>query len=781
MTKDNYSAWVTASKLPKNKSTRAKYKASKLVREELSKAKDARRTSCFFSTNAGDSSNSSNSSGGDWQLKWDKWMKAWLGWYQPSSADDFKSNIKLPETTGRIESLMHKIRRVNFGWLAEPNSPEDENVARIAAPILDYIFYDSKLSQSTATWAKEALIYGSGFARLVYIKDIRELRFPKTSDISQDEAKDVEKGKVVFKPKEKVTKFEGFQLIPIPIEEVYVNPGARKMHGHSYAASKFMWERIVDFDEFKAMFSNDPMASDVDKVKPASQYGKEDEPFFKKPESIGKDGVLLVDYEDPYNDRYIVIANGIVIKDQPLPYRHKEGTFHKIDCIENPNQFYGIGIPAFLENIQAAAEITLNLMIDKMYRSMNVRYAIDGSIYGEFANMYQRPENALIPISTMDGTPMQSKIMPLQTETVDFDGYRILDKLQQYASMATQVDLSQMNLQNPDRTATATSLSRELVDIMVASILDNMANTFVDVGRQMWTIVQEKWSVPKIVEVIGEDGQEKIKKEVYKNIKLKGMEVEMAEDGTVSLNKTDQKYSFFEVSEGLLKTENNLDIRIAPDTIEVMSKTLRRQKTMELYAQMMPNAVDPTDKEKLKMHPLPLYDARVLAKRLVNDGLGGDDDVLLSADFDNTTEVAEAQQNVAAIFQGEIVNGVPGRSDAYIEYITYVLRNLNQEQENLAKEMSELEEVIPPTIDPMTGQEFPGQLPQGIIDLFENRREIQVNLASHLEQSRLPAYASDIDALMGAQPPQPEPQQANIPMPQQMSQADILPNFGGSQ
>lgn len=776
----------------------------KRIREEFTAASDARRTNCYWFTGRASDTSESDSPGGDWAERWEMQEKAWLNWYQPSSADDFHSNVKLPETSGRIESTMQKIRKVDMAWTTKPNDAEDIDKAKIAKLILDHEFYTSNLKESVARWAKLSVIHGSGFARFVYKKVKKKVRYAKYKNIDEKDKKDVEEGKAIYgKPVEK-TVFEGFALIPVPSEEFYPDPQARVIHGVDHAARYVIWRRLMHIDDFKAEFEGNPNCMNVDKVKPISDYKdwNESYEFFQPPSDISNGKVVeVLEYENQLSDEYIVTANDILVRNTPLPYAHKELTFFKIDCIENPKQFYGIGIPDYLDNIQASAEITLNMMIDKMYRNMNTKYMVATDVAGQFSEQYQRLDNQIIAITSRDGAPLSSKVMPLPYEPFGFESFKIMDILRGYATMATQIDPSQMTLQQADKTATATAMNAELAELLINSIIENMGNTFVRIGRQMWSIIREKFSVQRMKEIVGADGTVTASMVPW-SIRLEDMEVS-EEDGKIKIETGTGGYNFMEIKEDYLETNDDLDIRIAPESLRVLSQGFKIQKVQEAYAQMMPNAVDPTDPAKVQMHPAPLYDARKLAQWLV-ETLEVDTDVLLDKGKSTKEDIEEAREHVTRILDGEKVPGSPGRSDAHKGVESQVLQLLNA---HVKAKTAELQKMAAPQMDPMTGMPMPPAINPALEKELTELIEKQQALANHLATDNQPMYMTEESALSAAAPPPPPmpPQMpgmpgmggqppmggdmmgmmgggmmgGGVPMPDQMQQSDILPNFGG--
>ena len=110
--------------------------------------------------------------------------------------------------------------------------------------------------------------------------------------------------------------------------------------------------------------------------------------------------------------------------------------------------------------------------------------------------------------------------------------------------------------------------------------------------------------------------------------------------------------------------------------------------------------------------------------------------------------------------------------------------------------MAELQKMAAPQMDPMTGMPMPPAINPALEQELEEIIEKQQVLANHLATDNMPMYMTEESALEAAAPPPPPmpPQMpgmggqspmggdmmgGGVPMPDQMQQSDILPNFGG--
>jgi hypothetical protein len=156
--RENYDAWKKEHAMSSTKNVKEKYEDMCEVRDAYKKWYDWFDTSCEAEETKG-------GSGGSWFKHREKQEKTWAMWYKPFDGDDFKSNVKSPMTTGRIEAAMHLIKQMGISWKVLPTEEDDVQKAQIIQLVLNWLFSQSKYKYRLATWYKEALIFGTAYMR----------------------------------------------------------------------------------------------------------------------------------------------------------------------------------------------------------------------------------------------------------------------------------------------------------------------------------------------------------------------------------------------------------------------------------------------------------------------------------------------------------------------------------------------------------------------------------------------------------------------------------------
>jgi len=381
--------------LPKERYNAGEAKVIEMVRDSFKSARDSRQNGSYWGTSAG----------GDWEPRWDLQEKVNIGWSKPPSQDEFQSNVKSPMSSGRVEATMHKLRKLDLQFVVRPDDIKDDKEkrkARVVQELLNNLFQRRAYKSRMMEWFNDCLVHGSAFMHVYYLRKKRSVEMPKldTKNMS-DEEKDKVKNKEKVYEKKDIYDYDDIVFEPVKIQEVYVDPSARNLHGTSYEAQWIIRRMLPSITQFKAMYRGDPDAKNVSKVRPASAYIGEETEFFEPPRDIkDNDYVELLHYYNKAEDSYVVVANDVVIKDMPLPYMHKQLPFVKINAYEVLHQFYGMGIPDRLMNIQGEEEILKNMIYDRLHITANPILKIKKSIYGEFSKAYQTAEPGLmVPVN----------------------------------------------------------------------------------------------------------------------------------------------------------------------------------------------------------------------------------------------------------------------------------------------------------------------------------------------------------------------------------------------
>lgn len=791
----DYKSWLKTNHKKDSVSSREENATLREYTTKFEEARHAITTGCYWNS-------------GDWAPIREIQLKQFIQYMKKANGKAFKSSFKSPATLGRIQSTLGKFKSMQLRFGAHPNDAEDAGKAEVAQIILDYIFRTGLMKKSIYDWVLGLMVHGSFVARLVYIKQFKDLSYPATDiyNLSEKDKKKAEK-EVVWKPKERVLVFKGLVIQIVPLEEAFPDPQALDTHGMDRACRYFFWRRQRPLEAAKAELLQIPGAkkSRIESLKGAGYFEEEEykTPYltsYKQP--LSEDMAEIVECEDIEHDRYVVICNNRVVVDTPMQTPDKELSLYKADCVRVPGQFWGMGFGDMLRPSQTAEELLVNLAYDYMFRSINIRYLVDKNMMGAATKTYAQTDSVFIPVDTNDANkPLTAYMAPLQHQPISFDFYRLLDVTEKMQTKATQVDPTQMALNQGGRTATSWALNKETQESMIASLADNVADVLGLMGQQAWAYVPKAFSKEEQQKITGDADVNQLRKD-YSKITLPGLKVSVDTQDNVRVETTDEKYTTFEVSSKVVQTKQPLDIYIIPESLEVITAGFEAGQAREQYAQLLANAVDPTDPQQMaNPQILKLYNAIEISQWYVKKNRLPEK-FLLNPEVSKRREMEEAQSNLALLDKDEDILARPGRSKEYIEYMATALQGLTQRSQELYDAIQEELANTPPTepqIDPMTGQvtQPPIEPNPALQEEYDRVRSAELALAHHIEVSQLPSYMMGMAALQEsaqqgepAQPPPPPgmdgnmlPAQPGAPvmMPQGMqAMSDVVPGFGGA-
>jgi len=688
----------------------------KKYRQLYTDYRDARGGSCYWPA--------LGVGGNNWLDKWDQQEKVYTQYCELPAEDDYRSNVKSPMTFGRVEMTMQKLRGQPLGFLVTPGAPEDKRKALLTELIMNAWEQNTAVGASLFTAEKDAVIHGCSFPKITYIKKTRKVQIPLTSatKMTKKEKARLKEGETIYREVE-IDDFDDIAITPTKIQSIYVDPAARNLHGVEYDAQAVVERMLPSLEQFKAMYENDSEAQNVDLVKAGSAYEDTgDMEFFKPPKDVDvQDYVELLHVWDKKNDRYAVLANDVVIKDIPLPYIHKQLPYIKLSAIENPHQFYDIGLPDTLIALQSEEEQLKNMIYDYLHITGNPMMTVVKNIYGEFSRQYTegRP-GLLLPVRTNDD------VKPLAFPAMNFDFWRAIEGINKDAVMCTQLDPSQLGVVQKYVSATSAMATREIVDAFINNLLKSFSAGLTVAAYQVYELMKQYYTVPRVEKIAGETLKKAYRKMALHGVKINTDTMEIKKTGPGTMDSVEIKEDFFD-------TEAKVDIRIRPEALEVMSPAIEAQKMETALAQLAPFMADPTSEKSMATVPLPIIDARRAVEKYIETHKIPADIVISPAE-DEDVEIRRAELQGKEILDGGDIQGIPGEGYAH-KLIHY-------------KQLAGVQEEV---VD-VQNRMMRGELPPRDYQAAEELQTIVSALAKHLETDNMPKGAEAQVGMAMAQP-----------------------------
>lgn len=508
---------------------------------------------------------------------WDKWQKQWDSYRIPKGSDDWKSNIFIPITASIIESELAEIVNQDMMPWALARGMEDEPKAQVMNALIQYTWDVSKSNVALFQILKDALIFGTGIGMEFYWKEPRTIKHAdgKTEDILE---------------------YDDCYLKPIRLQDFYVDERAQGFSGPD-GARDCVWRQIMDYDDFRNFFKGkvwDPLGQ-ASLVKPGGDTNYYE--FYKPPERIDQSReVEVLWYYNKPDDVFCVVANDVVIRNEPNPYKHKQLPFIRIVDVVRPYQFYGKGECELLESLQEEINTLRRMIIDRNHLDIDKPILTSDSLTLEDEDAAASPHR-VIPVGDV------TQIKFPEYSDIALSVFKTLEMLGDDKVRITGMDERQQSVAGAG-TATEASILKEATLKRLNMKMWNVKNdTLVDIGKLRVSNILQFYSQPKLNKILGDDMVQKAQsegtlteidgekyKKSFRGIRLQDQRFNINDKTRQPEILPTKGFTFFEARpEYFTPTYGSFDIRYKASSSLAISKPLQQQKADEMYDRLVQN------------------------------------------------------------------------------------------------------------------------------------------------------------------------------------------------
>jgi hypothetical protein len=405
------------------------------------------------------------------------------------------------------------------------------------------------------------------------------------------------------------------------------------------------YDRVVGKEDFLDTFGNNPHV-DGKLVLEAYKTGSTQHSFETKEETRDRrrdEMVNLVDYFNIVEDKYMIIANGFVIYEAPMPIKMIPITHYKNRL--KLGSFYSMSERDIIKDIIEEKDVHRNMIID--YNKFNIHSPILTNMGVEIDE--ESLEFAPGAIWRVGDVNQVSRLQmgniinsPFSTESM-FDGD---------ITKALGVDVNAL-VSGQEESATRTiSKKRNQLSRLEPMLKYNSLTADVRLVKIIMEYVDTFYSLP--VATSGLTDEESALYNKYREARVDDFEVEMTGNG-LEFHPKKGAVSFFDITPDLLGGE--FDIRVATSGEIPVSKELKQQKAMELLQVVNTIPLNPQD-GKVPPHIQPIL------KMLLESGdFNPKDFETLFNDAEIKPEEETPESILAGMgIQNPIGNKTPGRA-----------------------------------------------------------------------------------------------------------------------
>jgi hypothetical protein len=543
--------------------------------------------------------------------KLDDWEKQWEGWRVDREADEWQSNHVAPITLSVVQTALSEIVKQNLRPFIMPRSSEDVDKAKVMQHVWDYAWEVSDGDKLIFDLVSELLMYGTAIFQEYYRKDIRKVGSTSMNAKTKEEKTEY---------KEQVD-YEDVCGEIVKLQDFFVDEFARGFDG-PYKARDCFRRYIMDVEDFHRMYDG----SDWDQYGNA-QYVKAggDTAYYEwyKPPT-GSDmskRVEVLHYWNEPEDHFDIVANDVLIRNKPNPYKHKKLPFGRAIDVKRVHSFYGKGEPEILESIQDETNTLRRMVIDRNHLDIDKMFLVSSKLGLDDEDLMARP-HGLIPTDDVNGAKaVEYGDIPRSVEMS-------LKHLEDDSTISTGINPRAQAMPTAGTATEAAILKESTLRRIELKVWLLKREALIRLGRLRMSNILQFYSEPKIVEIIGDkesqeykskvanaqqqgdliqkDGQDYMKQ--YRQARIDGQELKFNDKGKLMQQKADGS-TFFQLKPAyFMPYAGMFDIKYEAGSNIELSKPLMQSKILELYdrisqiALTVPNSYDPVKLGDMVIH-----------------------------------------------------------------------------------------------------------------------------------------------------------------------------------
>jgi hypothetical protein len=776
-----------------------------------------RQTSCpWYSTvtvlNKNDEIDDSNqseaaileqSSSMNWERRWQRDRDLYFMKSGKNRFDSDLPEVSSPVVFAPVQAAVAQYQDANTTVMIDPVPGTDPIFARIASEyIRNWETGPSKALNVRLELFREACITGTAISyngRMTKKRKVRMMRSiddimgeltddPDNMAEDQDGIVDVEKvkSKINKDPLKQLTyedtivDFDDNILEMVPLEELWVDPGAESFNGLTRDARDCIWVQYVPVQQVFTDFENSDdafvikknlnaelimSAGSVDEI-----YNKISGDYIKNLMISGrKDNlVCLLKYYNKMTDQYVILANDIIIRDGPLPYNHKQLPFSLYKLIPMTNSFYGLGFGTMLDTVQQQDELFLSLSHFLTERNANlpIGYSSDN---GELEESLREIVENKKPLKAGNFIKMSSddRIEPIAVGSAPFDLKSMRDELESIATKSTGVNSLMNSVPSANTAVRNNQMIQENSLLLIRMIVSNFSQGYVDAVSQILSIAKQLEPL-SYIETVEDTTKHHTNPQITESLKqyrkIQTNSINEIENG--SYEET-EKGGTVELKPDITEKFDKLQVNIKIETIALASRQLQAQQYSETLDKALLVLGNPAFAEnKIIMALFKDF----LDKKGVNpkyfayfeDENSDESDIL--ADYQNEKMMA-----------GEFEPPLAGMSQNHKMKHALLLMQLYTEQQNLNAQAKVYEQQLQQGMEQMDqGMGDQMSLDPGLIEVSQqlDQQLLQIQdqierLSKHLAGDMQAKTDADMAAMTMVQPPapsQPAPNNADSSM-----------------
>jgi len=346
-----------------------------------------------------------------------------------------------------------------------------------------------------------------------YLRQVQKTKIPQEFDSTTGEIKYKEEERVIFD--------DCYQEV-VPLEDFFITnirePDIQKQ-------PKVIWRKITSKEEAEAEFAH---YKKWEYVRPGKYAVWPDmEPFYKDVEvtELQKDQVEILRYYERMKNRHIIMINGIILYDGPIPF--KDGKYPFAKTVNEPlgiDFFYGSGHPNKYLGEQDLINTFLNAMADKTVAS-----AVTTGLSSDLDDLI---DDDIVEMGKWRKVGDIEKWKYLESPSVSAGEFNMFQLVMNLAGQSGNTDAGQTSTPRGGKVNSKQIMMKQ--QELMQKLSYNM-NFLEDLERDRTELrishILQFYSIPKIAKITGKNGKE-LEKLTYRDIQLNNTRLSNGKSGT---------------------------------------------------------------------------------------------------------------------------------------------------------------------------------------------------------------------------------------------------------
>ena len=449
----------------------------------------------------------------------DDWTKRWNGYIPPGNPllDQTQSQIFINFTRNAIISYLSKVAmapvKSHIIAVNKKSGLVNQKFADILESLNTFSLNAENGNQKFLNAALECATKGTVVVYEGYMRSEQKMKSPFQYDATT--------GKITYKTQNRVTFDNCYQEV-VPLEDFEITnpfqPDVQKQ-------PKIIWRKITSHSEGAAEFSK---FKNWKFVKPGGYVVSNDTSTFYRDillTELGKDQIEILRYYCRYDNRHIVMINGVIMYDGPIPF--KDGKYPFAKSVNEPfavDFFWGNGHPNKYMGEQDLINSFINAMADKTINSTQFT--------GLSSDLDDLIEDDSIEIGKWRKVGDIDKWKYLESPPVNSGEMNMFQNILQLARESGNTDAGNSATARGGKLQTKQVLMKQ--QEMQEKLSFNM-NFLEDMERDRTELrishILQFYSIAKIEKITGKNGKE-IEKMAYRDIQLTDTKLSDGRKGT---------------------------------------------------------------------------------------------------------------------------------------------------------------------------------------------------------------------------------------------------------